>query len=279
MNKCFKLIHDSQENWAKQKHLKLKYVEEEAYTLSLAPNLYYPTLSTSTIDEYLAGKGNEFKGHMKALCSSSALVVNVFEYWKQKGRVSDILQVFGEYSDEKEMFFEKTHAILRWGTPPHLDIEFCGGSKRPLAIESKFAEPYRSKTTQRNDTNLKQYLDENDIWRGLAKLKNLARDVHQEEKTKTSWPYLDVPQLIKHILGLTKAYKPKGFTLLYLWFDCKTEESSGHRADIKKFNDKIKGEVHFKSLSYQELFNKIQAIPNVDPNYTKYLKERYFKLR
>jgi len=274
MNQTFQIILNRQVNWADSNNIAYHINKEnEPYCLSLASNIYFPTLSTSTVGEYSAGKGNEFKENMKSLCSSSALVVNVFEYWRQNNRVPDIAAACGKYSSTVEMSFEKTHHVFNRGTPPHLDIEFGGGRIKPLAIEAKFAEPYRKRVTRRNKTNLRQYLSA-DIWQGLGSVKGLAQEVLNEEGDKTSWGYLGVPQLIKHILGLQKSH-PNGFTLLYLWFDCNNIESLKHKDEVSRFYDRVCSEVDFQSLTYQELFTKFLTIPGVDQLYLKYLKERY----
>ena len=277
MNNTFQMILTSQINWADSN--KIPFVINplgEAHTLTLSANLFYPVLSTSSVGEYSAGKGNEFQDHMKSLCSSSALVVNVFEYWRQNNQASNIGAACGKYSQDVQMSFEKTHPILEFGTPPHLDVEFIGGKTKPLAIESKFAEPYRSRVTRRNETNLKKYLEAAHVWQGLPALKQIAEEVLAQEGKRTSWCYLDVPQLIKHVLGLSRAYTPQGFTLLYLWYDLDLEEAKEHEKEILMFQHRISSEVDFQNMKYQSLFDEIQQIPTVDFEYIEYLRERYF---
>ncbi len=276
MNKTFEMILTQQINWAdsNQIHFVINPFGE-AHTSTLPANIFYPVLSTSSVGEYSAGKGNEFQDHMKSLCSSSALVVNVFEYWRQNERVSNIAAACGKYSQDVQMSFEKTHPILEFGTPPHLDIEFIGSGTKPLAVESKFTEPYRSKITRRNGTHLNKYLEIDDVWRGLDDLKQVAQEVLAQEGERTSWGYLDVPQLIKHILGLSREYTPQGFTLLYLWYDLDSEAKE-QQQEILKFQQRISSEVDFRSMRYQSLFDEIQLIPKVDFEYIEYLRERYF---
>ena len=203
----FSMILDQQEAWANGEGFGFEKSGKWCdYAHSLADNLYNEKLSVRTLDEFLVGQGNELKSHMRALYSSSALVVNVFEYWRQVQRISELARVCGASHGITNMQFEKRHKIANLGTP-HLDIEFSGEQIRPFAIEAKFTEPYRI-TTQRNDTNLDKYLNQSRLWGGLRRCKELAQQVFAQEGKKTSWRHLDVPQLIKHVLGLLR-WSPK----------------------------------------------------------------------
>ncbi len=89
---------------------------------------------------------------MKALHLSSALVVNVFDYWRRQDSIQDIARCCGVEDIAGGMEFEKTHPIKGMdGTLPHLDMEFIGLTT--LAIESKFTETYQRKT-RRDDVVL-----------------------------------------------------------------------------------------------------------------------------
>jgi len=176
------------------------------------------------------------------------------------------------------MAFEKTHAIKGVGrTPPHLDIEFADSI--PLAIESKFTEPYR-RTTRRPlaKTNLHKYLAHSEIWDSTPELRSLAQDIVQQSGGRTEFEYLDVPQLIKHILGLNCSYRGR-FSLLYLWYKVNSEEATQHKQELANFRDRIDGALDFRTMTCQELFSKIKRIPNVDPDYLSYLEQRYFSER
>jgi hypothetical protein len=275
---AFQMIIEQQETWARGKAFTFeKSSHGSGYTHFLADNLLYSTISLKTVDEYMAGQGSELERHMRALYSSSALVVNVFEYWRQTQRIAEVARLCGASIDSTDMEFEKKYKIANLGTP-NLDIEFSGKQTKPFAIEAKFSEPYRT-TTQRNDTNLYKYLIKESLWEGLRGCQEIAREILAQEGGKTKWEYLDAPQLIKHILGLSYKYKSSGFTLQYLWFDCGTEEVKEFIREILTFRDCVKGEIDFRSMTYQELFSDIKGLPNVDKEYTSYLRERYFPER
>jgi hypothetical protein len=252
----------------------------EAYTRTLRGNIFGGQLCQETREEYIRGKGHELEGkraHMKALYSSSALVVNVFDYWRRENRIQDIARCCGAEGTVTGMSFEKTHPIKGIdGTPPHLDVEFAAAV--PLAIESKFTETYR-RTTRRplRKTNLDIYLGHDEIWDSMARLKDLARDIVQQSTGKTEFEYLDVPQLIKHVLGLSCSYGGQ-FFLLCTWYKINSNEAKQHEQELARFSGKINDEISFQTLTYQDLFNRIRQLPDVDSAYLEYLERRYFSV-
>ena len=268
-------IADCQFNWATHEKISL-----EGYTQRVEDNIFGNVLHPETKEEYKRGKGHELDGkraHMKALHSSSALVVNVFDFWRRQNRIQDIARCCGAEGIVSGMTFEKTQPIGGMDrTPPHLDIEFTGTI--PLAVESKFTETYHRKTRRDNgDTHLDVYLDHYAIWKGLQKTKDLAEHISQQSGSRTDFEYLDVPQLIKHILGLTCSYGGQ-FFLLYLWYKIKSKEAQKHEDELAKFSTCIKDEITFRAMNYQDLFKKIRQLPDVDSAYLKYLERRYFSL-
>jgi len=269
-------IIDSQLQWAAKEKITL-----EGYTKRVDDNLFNHELHPETRKEYQRGKGHELDGkqaHMKALHSSSALVVNVFDYWRRQNRIQDIASCCGAEGVVTSMEFEKTQPIKGMErTPPHLDIEFIG--PLPLDIESKFTETYHKKTRRDNeDTHLDIYLDHHAIWYKLTKVKALAESICRRSGARTDFEYLDVPQLIKHILGLKSNY-PDRFSLLYLWYKINSNETKRHEEELKRFSVSIMGEIDFQTMTYQDLFDSIRCLPDVDPSYFEYLRQRYFSVK
>lgn len=259
--------------WATQANIPL-----EGYTKRVEYNVFNNELHTDTKREYEMGKGHELRGgkaHMKALYSSSALVVNVFDYWRRQNRVQDIASCCGAEGNINNIEFEKKHPIKGMDrTPPHLDVQFSGAI--PLAVESKFTETYHRKTRRDNkDTHLDVYLQHSDIWEGIPRTKTLAESISRQSRARTDFEYLDVPQLIKHILGLTCSYSSR-FSLLYLWYKVNSYEAKQHEKELAIFSTSIKDEISFKTMTYQGLFNRIRHLPAVDSDYLKYLELRYF---
>jgi len=89
--------------------------------------------------------------------------------------------------------------------------------------------------------------------------------------------YLHPTQLIKHILGLKKAFGKKRFRLLYLWYDVLGEEGSIHQKEIDRFLRIAKSDdIKFHALSYQDLIARLSAENRTDhEKYVKYITERY----
>ncbi len=257
--------------WAKQQGI----AAEGGYTTRVEDNVFGGQLHPDTRSEYERGKGKELEGHMKALHSSSALVVSVFDYWRHTNRIQDIARCCGATGSVVGMEFEKTHPIRGvTRTPPHLDVEFGGMS--PLAVESKYTETYRRKTRRPiANTHLDKYLDCGDIWTGLPKLRAVAEGIVEESGGMTQWEYLDAPQLIKHVLGLNCRYQDE-FSLLYLWYRIDSPEATRHERELGDFHATLSGEVRFRTMTYQELFDCIRGVPGVDSGYLSYLEERYF---
>lgn len=276
MRRTYESICAQQRAWADQKGIK---VDKDGYTLRLRDNLFQ-SLSPETEEEFESGKGDELgsgddRGKMQALHSSSALVLNVFEYWRNRN-VDEIASVCGAPKGMTEMRFEQTHPTPLGGVPPHLDVEFRGIGVSPLAIESKFTEPYQRHTKR---TIKNGYFSKPGLWVTLPKCENLAKRIHEEEQRGTSFIYLDAPQLLKHILGLTTTFGSTGFELLYLWYEVPSSEAARHCTEIKNFGKYIGDEVCFRDMTYQELFEAINKLPITDRDYISYLsylRERYF---
>jgi hypothetical protein len=274
----FESILNQQKSWAEQKG---KTFDSNYYTTSLKDNLNFYPMLPETQKAFESGSGKELgekgsTGKMQALYSSSALVVNFFEYWVRFHRIQEIAKLCDVSSrNMTSMVFEKKHKIANLGTS-HLDIEINGDNSEALAIEAKFAEPYEKKITQRNGTNLDKYLAKAKIWEGLTNYKQLAEKIVAQEGSKTDWRFLDVPQLIKHILGLKYCYGGKGFTILYIWFNCYDRESIEHGREITIFSKRIIDDINFRSITYQALFNNVCEKTKADTKYISYLRERYF---
>lgn len=267
-------IADYQLKWAAQRKISC----EGCYTEGVEDNIFNHELHPDTKKEYERGKGHELKGkraHMKALHSSSALVVNVFDYLRRQNRIQDIARCCGAEGVISGMEFEKTHPIKGVArTPPHLDIEFAGSI--PLTIESKFTETYYRQTRRDNkDTHLDEYLKHREIWSGISKVRALAESIVRQSGARTNFEYLDVPQLIKHILGLKSSYG-SSFCLLYLWYKVNSPEANRHEEELARFSTSVNDEINFRTMTYQDLFNRIRHLPDVDSAYIEYLEQRYF---
>jgi len=269
------LISKQQQQWAGKRCIEF---DNDGYTFNLSDNLYKP-LPPDVEAEFESGKGGELgdstnRGKMQALYSSSALVVNVFQYWREIDSVGVIAKALGIHEELTAMKFERTYPTCLRGIPPHLDVELSNDDLR-VAIESKFTEIYHRHTKRElRDA----YVQKPGLWAGLPKCESLANLIHSENGRKTRFSYLDAPQLLKHILGLKSQPGAKPFKLIYLWYEYPSKEAEQHRLEIERFSNCLGGEVSFIDMTYQELFEAINTSRLADRGYLDYLKERYFFL-
>ncbi|NOZ12768.1 MAG: hypothetical protein GXO69_03855 [Acidobacteria bacterium] len=257
---------------------------KRAYTKTLEENLFEPLLSETKI-EVEKGDGGELKGNatrsakMCAVHSSSAIGVNVLQYWRKR-KVSDIAYALGlcrkdNKSVHKIRFEQKFSISNQFRFAPNIDAVIFNNENNRIkvfAIECKFSEPYSS----RNHPGLNQkYLTEiSEQWKDIPNLFNFAKTISPVDK---SFLYLHPAQLIKHILGLKKQYGKNGFRLLYLWYDVTGIEGCHHKEEIEKFTEIARlDSIKFRSISYQELIVKMKnEFYKGNEKYIDYLCDRY----
>ena len=229
-------IKSKQQSWAKRKGFELvggtiPNRGEKNYLHNLSDNLFTP-LSKENLAYYKSGDGNETKdsrtrlAKMKALHSSSAIVVNLFQYWQgkdvcpilnacklssRKSGIGIMIEHLGSATPkeipivlaplEYEIKFEEQFQISAdkslFPHSPNIDV-VIDTPLSDIAIESKFTEPYSS----RKHGGLKEkYVENITFWNGLPNLYELAKEISPDDN---KFQYLDAAQLIKHILGLKK---------------------------------------------------------------------------
>ena len=259
------------------------------YVPTVDDNLFEP-LSKKARADIKAGDGGELqdtKNHpakMRALHSSSALGVNIFQYWNTPDRGPVIAEACGlcrnqpdsqtGTSTNSEIRFEqKLYFGKGFSRPSNMDVLIANPNSRfeAFAVECKFSEAY----TSRGHPGLKEkYLNEPSLWTGLSNLEAFARGISPED---TTYHHLHPAQLVKHILGLTRKYGKERYRLLYLWYDGLGGAGSLHREEIARFTDIAKKDgVRFHSLSYQELIARlVRTREGKDGNYLDYISGRY----
>lgn len=266
-----------QRKWAEKRFGNIKNI----YLEDINNNLFMP-LMKETENEYRKADGKELKknGKMYALHSSSALVVNFFQYWriiKDVNTVSKALELGEHYN---KLIFEKKYQKPKpiKGNKPNVDIELLTSNVKtymPIPIESKFCEIYR----REKKTIKKSYIDDGNryIWENIEELLNLAKEIYNNEY---EYFYFDAPQIIKHFLGYKTEYNDiKGkIKLIYLWYDFKSEESKIHKKEISHFVERLNNSIELKIMTYQELFQKVKILcKNKHNKYIKYSEKRYFE--
>lgn len=263
-----------QQNWAKARGLN---PDDRGYLSELDSNLFQP-LSAQTRTEFDSGSGSELvdsatrPAKMKALHSSSALAVNVFDYWVNKGRAAlrNALRIDGEISS---VTFEAQFPTGLTGNPPNIDVALGLTGGHVVGIESKFSEWLTPGTGGKEPFKPKYFPSGQKLWEsnGLAASQELAARINGGE---IQFRYLDAPQLLKHALGLSTQLDDR-FSLYYVYLDWPGEESAEHHREINLFGDHVGDETRFRAFSYQLLVQELGKESGVDADYLDYLDSRY----
>lgn len=284
-------IISKQIQWAKNKNIPLTGSKGErgrqAYTVKLSENLFEP-LAPENEKTIGGGNGQELVGtpespaKMQALHSSSALGVNIFQYWQQRGLLTEIAVACGfcqkgNAVSDSLVFEDKYQIRSKFKAPPNIDVVIHNKDNaqyKLFAIECKFSESYGGR---HHGGMAPVYLRETPLWKGLPALQRLANDISPDDNR---FEFLHAAQLIKHILGLREYLKAKKkkFRLLYLWYDVLGKEGGDHRAEIEDFKQYTDSDgIKFHAMTYQELMRGLAREYRADhSDYIKYLTERYF---
>jgi hypothetical protein len=248
---------------------------EKSFVYELDDNLFEP-LGEAAREEFEAGDGDELENKMFAVNSSSAAPVNVFHYWRRIGQVSEIARACEVPSTRiTGLRFEAQFKIHpAFSRSPNIDVVIDYDSLSRLkatAIECKFDEPYNG----RSKNGLKPvYLAHPEFWGDLLHLRELAEQVSPDI---AHFKHLDVPQLIKHLLGLTAHFSKEQFRLVYLWYDAPGPEAIKHREEIAEFAATASQDgISFRSMTYQDVILSLARNQRVRHTaYADYLVERY----
>ncbi|MDY6837386.1 MAG: hypothetical protein SWH78_05365 [Thermodesulfobacteriota bacterium] len=246
-------------------------------------NLFQPLLP-DVRKSFAAGDGGElgstgFPGKMQAVHSSSALGINVFQYWKSINAVPVIAAQCGlcrvGSQVPSDIHFEEKYPVNdKFGYHPNIDVVIHNAPSAKIkrfAIECKFSEAYGA----HNHGGLKaKYLNLDDIWEGIPNLLDFARHISPDDH---EFVQLHPAQLVKHILGLKRQFGKAGFRLLYLWYDVLGDQGKRHRDEVLKFAEVTKTDgIKFHSLTYQELISNLaKKLRTEHPDYIRYLTARY----
>jgi len=268
------LIKERQRCWAASRGID---VALNGRVKNLEDNFFAP-LHPKSKREISDGDGGELGtpenvGKLYSLWSSSALPCNVFDFWRERnlGPLLRALSVPDSAAYEPPSFEQKFRTGVR-SARANLDVFFRanGSAYLPIAVESKFTEPYQS---GEKECLRPSYFHNPLTWAKLTACRTTA-----ESLTITrQFEYLDAGQLLKHILGLTRTFGHGRFILLYLWYDVEDSVASNkHRSEVAEFSSLISTEVQFWSETYQRFFSRLAPDIAGTP-YGTYLRSRYFE--
>jgi len=264
-----------QRSWAASVGLQ---ADSRGYLPSVDENLVRP-LNTSSRLAFENGSGSELldigsrPAKMRALHSSSALAVNVFDSWVNQD-CSQLQAALGIGDGIVSISFEKQYPTGLPGNPPNLDLALELATDHVIGIESKYSEWLTPKPASKTPFKPKYFPDGVGVWtaRGLPRCQELAVAIAEGS---IAFRYLDAPQLLKHALGMATKLN-KRFSLYYLYYDWPGAESDTHECELNQFSESVGSELRFKAISYQELFEAFKAGGGVDSVYLEYLGTRYF---
>jgi len=277
---CKNFTLRQQREWASRAG---KSVDIQGYLESVEANLLQP-LSSTAMFGFAAGSGSELldtvgrPAKIRALHSSAALAVNVFDYWTTRD-AAPLAWALGAgcsapLSAIKSIHFERQYPTGLAGNPPNLDVVLQLESGFTIGIESKFTE-WMTPASKGSGAFRPAYFPESGrLWaqRKLPYCQQLAEAI---TTGREQFQWLNAPQLLKHALGLATSATGR-FSLQYLYFDGRGTEADAHRAEIERFTSLVGPELQFASQSYEELISALGNHVGADNlNYITYLRDRY----
>jgi len=218
--------------------------------------------------------GTARPARLYSLCSSAALVVNVFGYWRGRDQ-TPLLQALGIAGPGgTRLAFEEPLPTGLPGDPPTVDVALYRPDGRCIAVESKFAEWLTPQSRGKRVLKDKYFTQGAPVWSaaGLPHCQALAEELQDgRERVK----FLNVPQLLKHALGLANNGL-RTSTLVYLYYDRPGREAATHRAEIDRVAARVGADVELRVATYQVLFGALRDTPGLERGYVDYLAQRYF---
>jgi len=267
-------LQRAQRRWADARGVRY---DARGFVRALADNLREP-LDDSALAEVQRGSELAPRATQPArahsLCSSAALVVNVFAYWRGRDQLPllDALGVGGPSGTRLE--FEAPLPTGLPGDPPTVDVALHRPDGGCVAIESKFAEWLTPRPRGKRVFKDKYFAAGQRVWEtaGLPQCQTLAEDLQSgSERLRL----LNAPQILKHALGLA-VNGLRTSTLIYLYYDRPGKDSVRHRAEVERVAARLGGEVDLRVMTYQLLFDALRSNPTVERGYVDYLARRYF---
>ena len=263
-------IKHAQQDWARSKGIPF---DTRGYVRDVEANLWKP-LSARARVAFKEGSGSELQSKVRALHSSATLAANFFDYWTDRDK-APLLSALGINSaGAVSLDFEAQFPTGLQGTPPHLEVAITFSSGAVVAVEAKFTEPLQRSTAGKSEFRPSYFRCPGGHWttQGLPACQTLAEELHEG---RHRFEFLDPWQLLKHALGLATQLGGR-FSLCYLYYDCPGERAEAHKREIDHFARQVRHETRFKAITYQDIYSKLRASDQADPEYLDYLGARYF---
>jgi hypothetical protein len=260
----------AQLSWARMRGLR---TDDKGYVEALETNLWRPMHAASRA-ACEQGSGDGLRHRMRALHSSSALVVNFFDYWSSADP-TPLAIALGTRDEITSIEFESQQQTGLPGNPPNLDVCIALASGHTLAIQSRFGEWLDRKNQAKEPLRPKYFEPDGAVWNaaGLPKCQQVAEALRDR---RLHFRHLDATQLLEHALALAKC-RGRAFSLMYLYYEWDVPQSALHHEELEQFAASVDTELGFHWLTYQDAFARLlTAAGPADENYVSYLAHRYF---
>lgn len=272
-----RLLLRQQRRWARRSGLT---VDAAGYLPAVSDNLRQP-LSAAALADFTARGAAEFHdgerhaARMRAVHSSTALGVNVFDHWNTADP-APLAPALNLPAPVHRLIFEPHLPTAAGGNPANPDIAMELSSGGLAAVECKFSEWLVPKRRRGGVFHERYFPPGPGIWQqaGLPACQALADELQSGSEY---FRYLKADQLLKHALGL-KAACNRSRALVYLYFEWPGRIGLAHRQELQRFADRIKVEADFSGVTLQALIAGLgQSAVSVEPGYLNYLQARYLQ--
>ena len=266
-------ILDGQRAWARRHGIQLA---ESGHTPELVANLFCePSRTTRSELEGATlrplGDGSK-PGDLQLLESTLALVCNVFEPGREApGSLAEACA--------GDPLATRLRLCTPLGTERlacEIDVLFDADddAARPTAAHASYAEPYRSSRPRREPANRvpAQWIEASELWAPLPACRALALDLRS---TPRRFEHLAVVELLSYGVSLTQRYGRRGFRLVHLWHELPGRAASHYRLELDRFRFRVGGEIDFRSLTWQQLLDRLSTGGAAAPAHLDYLRDRY----
>lgn len=264
-------VIEQQTRWAQNNGFETK----DAYVTSLTHNLWQQ-LSPDALRDFRRGSGTELRQRglrpprMYALRSSSALSVNVFDYWRSRDP-RPLQRALGLRDRIRTISFEEQFPTGLRGSGPKIDVLLTLDGNQRIAISSKFTEWL---TPRERTIDPRYFADGRELLWSRAKLPR-CQTLALRFRDSAPFKFLDAPKLLKHALGIGQTTQGS-HELWYLYFDWNCPESEVHAMELRRFTALVGSEIRFRAMTYQDLFKRLaRTVTLRDAAYMNYLSGRY----
>jgi hypothetical protein len=218
--------------------------------------------------------GSSRPARLYSLCSSAALVVNVFGAWRGRDHTA-LLRALGVGGEGgTRLSFEEPLPTGLPGDPPTVDVALFRSDGRCVAVESKLSEWLVPRPRRVRAFKDKYFAQGKPVWAaaGLPHCQELAEELQDGRERFT---YLNAAQLLKHALGLANNGLSTS-ALVYLYYDRPGKEAAAHRAELDRVLERLGPDIELHVSTYQALFLALREQPTLEREYVDYLAQRYF---